>query len=52
MWTDKLTCAEWKVRYEIAFRNTPKKLRKTKSQILNIRSQAKLLISINAFRVS
>jgi hypothetical protein len=36
----------WKQQYEENWFRTPKKLRKTKTQINNIRSQAKLYIAI------
>jgi len=34
--------AKWKLRFEIFWNNTPKKLRRTKYQINNIVSQAKI----------
>jgi hypothetical protein len=36
----------WKTQYQIIFDNTPKKLRKTSSQITNIKSQAKILVEM------
>jgi RecA-family ATPase len=40
------TEAKWKVQFQIMWNNTPKKLRKTITQINNIKSQAKLYTAI------
>jgi hypothetical protein len=36
----------WKMQYQIIFDNTPKKFRRTKSQITNIKSQAKIYVEM------
>ena len=46
MSTDLKTTASWKSQYQIIFDNTPKKFRRTKSQIINLKSQAKIYIAI------
>ena len=46
MKSDLTTSAKWKLQYQIIFDNTPKKLRRTKSQITNLKSQAKIYITI------
>jgi hypothetical protein len=46
MTTDLNTSAKWKLQYETIFNATPKKLRRTKSQITNLKSQAKIQIAI------
>ena len=38
--------ANWKLRFEILWNNTPKKKRRTISQINNIKSQAKLYTAL------
>ena len=40
------TNANWKLRFEIFWNNTPKKKRRTISQINNIKSQAKLYTAL------
>jgi hypothetical protein len=36
----------WKMQYQTIFDNTPKKFRRTKSQITNIKSQAKIYVEM------
>jgi hypothetical protein len=36
----------WKMQYQIIFDNTPKKFRRTKNQITNIKSQAKIYVEM------
>lgn len=38
--------AKWKTQFQIMWNNTPKKLRRTISQVNNIRSQAKLYVAL------
>ena len=40
------TTAKWKLQYQIIFDNTPKKFRRTKNQITNLKSQAKIYLEI------
>ena len=46
METELTTSAKWKSQYQIIFDNTPKKFRRTNSQIINLKSQAKIYITI------
>jgi hypothetical protein len=36
----------WKIQYQIMWNNTPKRLRKSISQINNIRSQSKIFVEL------
>ena len=45
METELTTSAKWKSQYQIIFDNTPKKFRRTNSQIINLKSQAKIYIT-------
>ena len=38
--------AKWKTQFQIMWNNTPKKLRRTISQVNNIKSQAKLYVAL------
>ena len=38
--------AKWKIQFQIMWNNTPKKLRRTISQVNNIKSQAKLYVAL------
>lgn len=38
--------AKWKIQFQIMWNNTPKKLRRTISQVNNIRSQAKIYTTL------
>jgi hypothetical protein len=40
------TEAKWKTQFQIMWNNTPKKLRRTISQVNNIKSQAKLYVAL------
>ncbi len=46
MKSELTTNAKWKSQYQIIFDNTPKKFRRTNSQITNLKSQAKIYITI------
>jgi len=46
MKNDLTTNAKWKTQYQIIFDNTPKKFRKTNTQITNLKSQAKIYLTI------
>jgi hypothetical protein len=46
MKTELTTIAKWKSQYQIIFDNTPKKFRRTNGQITNLKSQAKIYITI------